>query len=254
MTSPDRPSDAAPLVSEAMVEAGARALRYEEVRIDKMLNRPIGKVEFDECDAHTQISYLSTARLVLTAALSASPPRSEPRVRSGMVDVAQVDALLDAMHAESLTDARRLVTEIWLDAHTERALPENVREAARQVGMYVEACESDSLPDQVRSEYHIPGGGFTSMAQDAGKHYYGILRLADLRTLLAALPPRDGREQDGARLDFLEAHTEGRRWQFRESFTERGWRLLTTTREPNYATVREAIDAARVAAQNKENG
>ncbi len=58
---------------------------------------------------------------------------------------------------------------------------------------------------------------------------------------------------DKDRLDYLDQLEAADRsghgepgWQLRESSTGRGWRLLTTGREPNYPTAREAIDAAYV--------
>ncbi len=52
-------------------------------------------------------------------------------------------------------------------------------------------------------------------------------------------------------LDFVEDHEPADRdfdhpagWQFRESSTGRGWRLLTTSRQPHYPTARAAIRAA----------
>ena len=50
---------------------------------------------------------------------------------------------------------------------------------------------------------------------------------------------------DAYRLSFLDRLPKppGFGWRFRTFSTGRGWRLLTTTEEPNYPTVREALDA-----------
>lgn len=52
---------------------------------------------------------------------------------------------------------------------------------------------------------------------------------------------------DTVLLDWLESlpnYDDYKRWKLRRSTTGRGWRLLTTREEPNYATPREALIAA----------
>lgn len=57
-------------VTKEMVERGAAALRDQEVKMDQMLARPLGKVTWLLCDSHTQEAYRQDARLVLSAALA----------------------------------------------------------------------------------------------------------------------------------------------------------------------------------------
>jgi len=54
------------------------------------------------------------------------------------------------------------------------------------------------------------------------------------------------KHSDTKLIDFLESLeiSSGCGWQVRYSSTDRGYRLLTTTRKPNYASVRIAIGQA----------